>query len=323
MPDIGPIHTLERQTSICTNQGGEGTCYAHSTAKLFLQNIYIFTIPIHVTYIEKFHSCFDGLTTDIENANYTDLSVTKCGNGYRKILCFLYLYFVIKPRKLLPLNEMIRIVVEMPDLVDQIPEKNRTDLDMYRDQLHDIIGVRGLKWDNFYILCTATTIPFLNDIIIPILELGFYIEIVLQNITLITDVIDDIKPPHHSAIIVGHREHLGQNFFGIANSWGKTIDNTNDITLIHLGTNLYTPLLFLFVLPFCTKEGPYSFPTLEMPVPTLEMPLGYKQYSSESDMERLVEWIPEYCDDIETLNDIKVPSGGKKKRNTKDVLANV
>jgi hypothetical protein len=138
----------------------------------------------------------------------------------------------MRPEDLLP------IIVEMPD-TEQFSGQNKVDIDSFREEFKDMINFRGLVWDTFTVSCDPDTIPFLNEIIIPILNLGFYIEIILIR---------------HSLIIVKHREHLGQDFFGISNSWGEQVDNTSNLTEIHLNGDLFKTCHFRFVLPFVLKK---------------------------------------------------------------------
>jgi hypothetical protein len=289
---------LERQTSVCTTQGSEGTCYAHAGAKVMLQNIFLFVNPINVQDKEKFHSCFDVLKTDMEH-DYTHLSVEKCGIGYFKILLFLYLYFMCKKtravtRQLFVFEGTLLDVVKMPD-IEQFKGKIQSNFDAFRKRILHKIRSRELIWDTFTIKFTPNIISFLKDIIIPILNLGFYVYMVIQNPTV---------DPTHAVVLVKHRKDSGQDFFSISNSWGEEIDYTSDLTKIHLKGELLNTTFFRFVLPFCTKK---DMPTTPLPHITPDGPI--KLFSTPEHMRALLEWIPNYERDIQLF---KSRSGGKK-----------
>jgi hypothetical protein len=304
LPDIGHIRALERQTSVCTNQGAEGTCYAHSRAKLFLQNIYMFVHFIEVTDIERFQSCFAVLKTDIEH-DYTTLTREKCGSGYIKILLFLYLYWYLLNKQYIPYEKLIPSIIEMPD-IEQIPKKNRDDLHSFKERFDYVVDARGLIWNTFTLLCNVHSIPFLNELIMSILDLNLYIEMIIELPTT-----EPTEPLRHGVIIVKYRKHLDQIYFGISNSWGEIVDNTSDLTEIHLKGHLFKTKMFEFVLPFCTKENQYGFPTTPLPE-------NNSGYNFKLTMDWIQEWFPNYCDEIRDLNSIPIPmGGGKKKRNTK------
>jgi hypothetical protein len=279
---IGPIPVFERQTSVCTNQGGEPTCYAHSTAKIILQNIYLFVNPIHVQDKEKFQSCFDVLKTDIEH-EYTHLSIEKCGIGYFKILLFLYAYFISKQNKNGLLRNTVSRSLEMPD-IEQFKGRIQTNFDALRKRIQHKIESRGLIWTEFKIQCISSTLPFLKDMIIHTLQLGFYIYVFVEHPTF---------PIGHAVVLVNHRNENGQDYFAISNSWGNQVDITSNLTKITLGSKVCYVKEFIFLLPFCTTTTP------------LPQPLTI--YS-------LIEWIPHYVRDIQ---EFKSRSGGKTKRRKK------
>jgi hypothetical protein len=282
---IGPIPVFDRQTSVCTNQGGEPTCYAHSTSKIILQNIYLFVNPIHVQDTEKFNSCFDVLKTDIEH-DYTHLSVEKCGIGYFKILLFLYAYFITKPNKNELLQDAVSRSVEMPD-IEQFKGKIKMNFDALRKRIQHKIESRGLIWTTFTIHCIPITLPFLNDMIIPILHLGFYIYVFVEHPTF---------PIGHAVVLVNHRNEAGQDYFAISNSWGNQVDITSDLTKITLGSKVCSVKQFIFLLPMCTKN-----------TPTTPLPQSLTIYTLHG-------WIPKYEQDIKAF---KSRSGGKTKRRKK------
>ena len=288
---VGPITAFERQSSVCTLQGREDTCYAHSSAKIMLQNIYLFVNPINVQDKEKFHSCFDVLKTDIEH-DYTNLSVEKCGIGYFKILLFLYLYFISKqareatPDKIVMFEDMLPRVVRMHD-IEQFKGKIKTNFDALRTRIQYKIQSQELIWDTFSIPCNPDTIPFLNNIISPILKLGFYIYVYIENPKF---------PIGHAVTLVKHRREGGINFFGISNSWGDEIDNTSDLTQITLRGNLFTTNRFEFILPFCKQ---YRY--------TSSLPIVLS-------IQSILDWIPRYERDILAF---RSKSGGTKQRKTK------
>lgn len=84
-------------TPFVTNQGTQGSCYAHSTSKLVIKNIYENCISLKLTKKEEsvFSSCLSYLKTDVTN-EITQITSEKCGNkGYYKILLFLFNYFTM------------------------------------------------------------------------------------------------------------------------------------------------------------------------------------------------------------------------------------
>jgi hypothetical protein len=308
MLPVGPITAFERQSSVCTLQGSEGTCYAHSGAKVMLQNIYLFVNPITVHDVERFHSCFDVLKTDIEH-DYTHLSVEKCGIGYFKILLFLYLYFIFKqirvrsPDKILMFEEMIYHVVGMPD-IEQFKGKISTNFGALRKHIQHKIRTRRLVWDTFTVLCNPDTIPFLKPIIIPILNLGFYVYVGIYS---------SILKESHAVVLVKHRRDLGQDYFGISNSWGEIIDNTSDLNTIQIKGKTYQTVRFVFVLPFCIRPD-----IVTTPLPDIPFNDPMQTFSSPKYIRALLEWIPLYEKDIQTFRSQQ--SAGKKtnkKRKTK------
>ena len=94
------------------------------------------------------------------------------------------------------------------------------------------------------------------------------------------------------------------------------MDNTSNLTEIHLNGDLFKTSHFRFVLPFCVKDGQYNSLTTPLPIIPLPRPpmIPAKIFFTEKTIDKLLEWIPEYCEDIEQFKSIRIPTGGKKTR---------
>jgi hypothetical protein len=216
-----------------------------------------------------------------------NLSVEKCGIGYFKILLFLYLYFRFKQSRealnIVLFSDMIRIAVQMPD-IGKFKGRIQTNFGALRQRIQHKIKSRGLIWDTFNVPCNLNTIPFLKDIVIPILHLGFYIYVFVEHPTF---------PIGHAVVLVKHSNELGNDYFAISNSWGEQVDITNNLNEIYLQGRVCSVKHFVFVLPFCKKDTPTT-------------PFPHQPLTS---ITTLLEWIPHYVRDIQAL---KSRSGGKK-----------
>lgn len=92
------LRSLQKFTVMQTFQGDDGTCYAHLSARLFIQNI--LRLPDEVEKKENWtkRSVCRRMLNTYRPLKPTD-DLTKCGtNGYLKISMFLFLYYHITER---------------------------------------------------------------------------------------------------------------------------------------------------------------------------------------------------------------------------------
>jgi surface protein len=276
---------LQKQSSICTDQGRENTCYAHSVAKIYLQNIYLYVHPIEVTYTERFQTCFDVLKTDIDHDYNSKISLGRCGYGYYKILLFLYLYWLIKApedKDVFPdqFNNLISTVTAMDEIPNLFNGQNKIQFEKIRKVITNKIQQRHVMWDCFIIFIHPSTARLLKQILISILNLGFYIEVTLDD----TDI-TSTNQLGHSVIMTTYN---GVEF-GIVNSYGDIISTTTDISKITLHGTVFEVNMFLFILPFYADT-----PRLPKYVITEDLE---KKFTPQL-LPHLVEWTTGYADNI-------------------------
>jgi hypothetical protein len=254
---------MQRQTSIITNQGKQGTCLSHAFAKVLLQNVYRFVHSMNVEENEvyKFKSCFVVLNTDKKYEYDYDylLSEKKCGRaGYHKILLFIYLYsFIVcdttsdvKNQRLI-LSTALTTAIKMLPIHGLFKSENERQFNELRTTITETIRSHNLKWTMFYVHCEQDINLFLKRILIDIVSLGLYIYCSLIP-TNETRELRRRRGQSEDQVDLGHAVTMVKyqnGYFGIAGSYGKAIENTQDITHLYIHPYHYTIARYLFILP--------------------------------------------------------------------------
>jgi surface protein len=260
-----PMTTLQRQTSLNTDQGNEDTCFAHSESKLYLQNIFMFVNPIQDIDVSLFKKC-SALRTD----ELTTISLQKCGNGYYKILLFLYLYFLIIQNKG-NRHTLLPTILQMTNVPAVFSFQNHIDFSELCANIIVNIRKQELTWIFFTVRVTPETIPFLKNIIDIILNLNLYIKIGILN---------------HTVTLIGKSD----DYYNYVNSYGlNDVYNTTNFMSIVSDGGTYVPWEFTFVLPLYKDTLP-----LQNPRPTIDL----ISFINKKDITYLVSWIYKYNENI-------------------------
>jgi hypothetical protein len=279
---------FSRQTSMSTNQGAEKTCVPHALSKIILKNVYRFVYPIDVPHedIPKFKSCFDVLKTDVLQQDYNKLiSEKKCGRaGYEKILLFLYLYSQVhtyspgrctrSDHKFTSFNHAILSTIKMKPIPDFFQFNNLLAFNRIRDTI--LLNSTGIEWTTFYVESNKQTIPFLRDITIPILSLGFYIyaETEFENLK------------RHAISIVSYDNDA--HSYVMDNSWDQPNEYITDLTSFTLNSKKTNLSLLLFILPTYINTASN----------TIFKSISEKHFTTAKQMAKLIELIKIFEADI-------------------------
>lgn len=168
-----------------TNQRNENSCAYHASAKVLLQNVWQYLVPVRVDrakFVEN--NCTRFVDFDVYDANMEGLTEEECGSGgYDKILQFLYLYYLIEDHVSRSSAAHRTVGVEVLPLIfaQQIPQKFRrsTHLPHLADHLPRLVAMlrqlgaayeaSHLKFEHLDLPCDAF------DVIKLVLGKGLYL----------------------------------------------------------------------------------------------------------------------------------------------------
>uniref|UniRef100_A0A6C0EY59 Peptidase C1A papain C-terminal domain-containing protein n=1 Tax=viral metagenome TaxID=1070528 RepID=A0A6C0EY59_9ZZZZ len=254
---------------LITNQGGQGSCYAHSTSKLILKNIFENYISLKLSGKEEkeFLKCFHIKTDEI------NIDRDKCSiKGYHKILLFLYNYF----------NTTENYGCDGGDTIESL---NSSINDLYKPKIslpkffkqtfHTPILIHLLEQIKKKIINVSyEIIEILNKVEITefiyfiekILDTGLYVNLILENDILSAkytkSYIEKHGIPSHSVTVVGYKKEYDTGHFIIKNSWGNltnTINYDEMNTFLYLGESSYIVKSAVFLLPILKGMERYDY----------------------------------------------------------------
>ncbi len=144
-----------------------------------------------------------------------------------------------------------------------------------------LLNSTGIEWTTFYVESNEQTIPFLRDITIPILSLGFYIyaETIFKS-----SATGQIKG--HAISIVSYDNDA--HSYVMDNSWDQPNEYISDLTSFTLNSKKTNLSLLLFILPTYITTASN----------TISKYISEKHCRTAEQMTRLIEWIKIFVDDI-------------------------
>jgi hypothetical protein len=265
-------------SDIFTDQRNEDSCSYHAAAKVLLQNVWQYFMPVKVDtakFIEN--NCARFVDFDIYDTNMEDLTEEMCGTGgYEKILQFLYIYYLIEDHVTRGKDAPATIGAEILPFIFAQKIPNKFEASVHRPYLVDMLTKLNtayteskLKYVEIYIdgivtsVRTKKTNQLLLDIIKKLLEKGLYIFAGLD------------EPGEE-----GHAVHI-INVIGdeivIKNSWG-------DNRVHQMKLNGYTEL----------SDRPFRLSEMVVYVPVpldQEDKFGYDNYHTRLTMDMFLEQV--------------------------------
>uniref|UniRef100_A0A6C0ESL7 Uncharacterized protein n=1 Tax=viral metagenome TaxID=1070528 RepID=A0A6C0ESL7_9ZZZZ len=294
-----------------SNQGQEGSCFAHMISRLMVKNLIEQFVDLRLELNTSKYiigDCNKYLKTD-KDVNFSDID--KCGEkGKDKILFFLYNYFTIAYNHGCDGASAIHVLIshsyyflngtlytnEQTNLVKKIGQPNF-------DYIHKkVMGVKeqikkyGIRY-NHYVITTANTdyetitnLIGLYNSIKNILDSGLYVGITLQEVKNPKSKLKTMKLTtakfniplefdYHAVTIVGYND----KGFIIKNSWGKKeliISYKNFIGYNNYGTSFLLKSIIIFV-PIIKEQKPFN-----------------KNIIKNEDIEDFLEWTKTYKDKL-------------------------
>ena len=139
-----------------------------------------------------------------------------------------------------------------------------------------LLNSTGIEWTKFYVESNKQTIPFLRDITIPILSLGFYIYAETE--------FEDLK--RHAISIVSYNNDA--HSYVMDNSWDQPNEYITDLTSFTLNSKKTNLSLLLFILPTYINTASN----------TIYKHFSEKPFTTVTQMTTLIEWIKIFEADI-------------------------
>lgn len=277
---------------LITNQGNQGSCYAHSTSKLIIKNIFENCISLKLSGKEEkeFLNCFH-IKTD--NINEININRDKCSvKGYHKILLFLYNYFNMTEKYGC---EGGKTIIALNSAVNDLYKKI-TLPKFFKQTFHNPIiihlleqiqkNLTNISYEIIEVPNQENMIFFIESLI----DTGLYVNLILEEDVLsekyTKSYIERHGIPSHSVTIVGYnKEH-----FIIKNSWGKLKDKIryDELNSFYLEGTSFTVKSAVCLLPILKGMERYDY------VKNGIDNVVYKEIW-EQEFEQYKEWLTPYC----------------------------
>jgi hypothetical protein len=281
---------------LIATQGNEGSCYAHSTSKLIVKNIFENCISLQLNALEEkeFLGCFH-INTETISTDITSLSSKTCGTkGYYKILLFLYNYFTMTEKYGCNGGNTIEALYSsVSDLYNPIKLPHFFKQSVHSSILLQLLEQVKSKLENV----SYEIIEILNEdgiifFIETLIDTGLYVNLILEKDILSEKYTDSyIKKfgkPSHSVTIVDYTK----NTFIIQNSWSKSIDTINyeDVpTFFYLEGTSFTVKSAVCILPMFKDTKRYDYVKSQNEPPVIDKEIWPQEFDAYK------EWIIEYC----------------------------
>ena len=281
---------------LIATQGNEGSCYAHSTSKLIVKNIFENCIPLQLNASEEkeFLGCFH-INTETISTDITSLSSKTCGTkGYYKIILFLYNYFTMTEKYGCDGGNTIEALYSsITDLYNPVKLPS-----FFKQSIHSTLLIQLLEQIKSNLVNIAyEIIEILNEdgiifFIETLLDTGLYVNLILEEDVLsekYTEAyIKKVGIPSHSVTIVDYTKDT----FIIQNSWGKSTDiiQYSDMSsFFYLEGTSFTVKSAVSLLPIFKDTKRYDY----VKSPTEPNVIDKEIWPQEFDAYK--EWIIEYC----------------------------
>jgi len=286
---------LERGLSYtCTDQGPQGTCAFHSTAKIILHNVCEVLVNLELSEEEKrlYHQCLSDYP--IETAKDIGQYDKKCSEkGFVKIMFFYYIYHFVERNNIKRLDDpdISRLIDTFSERIAVVLPLDNPTFIQYRDQMLDRKREMNLMWKPITIGFVDTFLPkgispklhlknMMDQVVEPILKLNLYVSMLLEG---------------HSVVLANYADGK----FAIKNSWGELITYSDLSLKVTLNSQTFDLLFLTLMLPMST-----TFSYEHHKIPTYILP---------QHMDDLIAFIPEYERHYSTFR-IRIRGGKTRKR---------
>ena len=222
------VPKLTRQLSVMkTNQQGEGTCYAHSYARIVLQNAIVSHYRFDMTKEDqdKFNENLcnnyaktQSVLTKLKSIpDLEDLNEEKCSTaGYKKIILFLCLYFNIKKKYSCGTIYMLRGMFSSITIPEELSSNPRIVASL-NEILPDINEhLSSIQMSIVEVFIKTISPVNLFSIVKQVTDLNLYVELSIEG---------------HTLVIVGTHNDT----YILKNSWSQQYDVVNmDLTTVSI-----------------------------------------------------------------------------------------
>jgi len=250
------------KTPTWTKQGDEPTCRFHTLSKMVIKALSGDRFKLDDVENFKYKRCMP-LETPLTKYNSIKYSIPKCSNGgYVKIMLFYYFFRLAKQLNTDPVGSGIQELLTMPPLKPCI---NEIEIDESKFVKFKQIADKRPHFGYQVTLDLVVLSHIYNKVILPVLKLGYYLELGLQS-TGTDDSVDLDSPvkkdklPKHMVLIVGTEDGK----LRIRNTWkyDENIEPFED--KIVLETESFKPFDLFFILPHNFEEYVYDHTNIEI-----------------------------------------------------------
>ena len=252
-----------------TKQGETTTCRFHTLSKMIIKAIFEDELKLNDIEDQRYKRCMP-LETPLTPRNIKNYSEQKCSrNGYIKIMLFYYFFYLAQQMDIHVNGTGIQALLAMPPLgpLDpDIPKIDESVFDRFRP-----LAVKTPFFGYQIMLDDINLDLILRHVIIPVLKLGFYLELglvsTIKDVSAETDDSVDldasdeegVRPSKHIVLIVG----VERDKVIIKNTWNDAENLISFVPAIELEREHFKAYDLFFILPHNFGKYIYNLRDIE------------------------------------------------------------